>query len=521
MVVRLSTIWILVLASLALAAPAHAAFPGANGKIAFSKCCVNTGGDIWTANPDGTGAVDVSNDNNSDTGDSDPAWSPDGTRIAFMRQHADSGGNTFARNIWVMNANGTGQHNLTPNDPNAPTRVDEYTPAWSPDGTKIAFVRVDIGQPFCCPVIPGSRDIWTMNADGTGQKNVTNSPNDSENQQDPAWSPDGKKIAFAGLDSTGGHIFTINADGTGNQQPLTTGSTSHPSWSPWGNQIVFSVAGGDNHLHLWIMNADGTNQTQITNPPVTQVNQGDTNPAWSPSGDKIVFEAIGSEGLASVNPDGTGRAAFTPSSGGSGFGPDWQPIPYTGYARPKGATPMRASLVPAYQACSFGNTTHGAPLSFPSCAPPVQASSRLTLGTPPQDPANSVGSVTARVLTGDVQLDVSITDVRNQGSLSDYSGQLETRLPLRVTDKDGGVNATTQDFPFSFAVPCAATTDTTVGSTCAVSTTADTLVPGAVTAGLRSVWALGQIGVYDGGADGLASTTGDNTLFMDEGIFVP
>jgi TolB protein len=509
---------------LALAPSANAAFPGANGKIAFSRCCVNTGGDIWTANPDGTGAVDVSKDNNSDTGDSDPAWSPDGTRIAFMREHKDTGSNSFARNIWVMNADGTGQHNLTPNDPNAPTRVDEYTPTWSPDGTKIAFVRVDIGQQFCCPVIPGSTDIWTMNADGTGLKNITNTPSNLD-EHDPAWSPDGKKIAFAGVNSTGGHIFTVNADGTGNQQELTTGSTSHPNWSPWGNQIVFSVAGSDNILRLWVMNADGSNQTQITDPPVSQQNQGDTNPAWSPAGDKIVFETNQNEstwwGLATVNPDGTDRAPFTPLTGNLSFQPDWQPIPYTGYPRPKGATPMRVSLVPAYQPCSSANDTHGAPLAFPSCAPPVQASGRLTLGTPPQEPTNAVGSVTARVITGDVQLAVSITDVRNQGSLSDYSGQLETRLPLRVTDKDGGVNATTQDFPFSFAVPCAATADTTVGSTCSVVTTADTLMPGAVTTGLRAIWALGQIGVYDGGADGLASTTGDNTLFMDQGIFVP
>jgi hypothetical protein len=182
---------------------------------------------------------------------------------------------------------------------------------------------------------------------------------------------------------------------------------------------------------------------------------------------------------------------------------------------------MRASLVPAYQPCSAPNSTHGSPLAFPSCNPPAQASNRLTLGTPPQDPASSVGSVTARASAGDVQFVVSVTDVRNQGSLTDYGGELETRLPLHLTDKDGGVAATTQDFPFSFAVPCATTTDTTVGSICSVVTTADTLLPGVVTTGLRSIWALGQVGVYDGGTDGNASTTADNTLFMDQGVFVP
>jgi hypothetical protein len=177
---------------------------------------------------------------------------------------------------------------------------------------------------------------------------------------------------------------------------------------------------------------------------------------------------------------------------------------------------MRASLVPAFRPCSSSNSTHGAPLAYPSCGPPVQASGFLTVGTPPQDPVNSVGFVSARVIPGDVQLGVSITDVRNQGSLSDYVGDLETRLPLRITDKDGGVAATTQDNSFAFAVPCATTADGTLGSTCFVVTTADTLMPGAITAGVRTIWALGQIGVYDGRSDGLASTTGDNTLFMVE-----
>jgi hypothetical protein len=221
-----------------------------------------------------------------------------------------------------------------------------------------------------------------------------------------------------------------------------------------------------------------------------------------------------------MSTDGTAVAQVTNSANSESMA-DWQPIPYTGYPRPKGATPTHASLVPAYQACSSANSTHGSSLAFPSCAPPVQASGRLTVGTPPQDPANSVGFVTAKVIAGDVQLGVSVTDVRNQGSLTDYGGELESRLPLRVTDKDGGVPATTQDFPFPFAVPCATTIDTSVGSTCSVVTTADTLVPGSTTAGLRTIWALGQVQVYDGGADGLASTTGANTVFEVQGVFVP
>jgi hypothetical protein len=184
--------------------------------------------------------------------------------------------------------------------------------------------------------------------------------------------------------------------------------------------------------------------------------------------------------------------------------------------------------VPAYKPCSSPTNQHGAPLSFGSCGPPVQASDFLTIGTPPQDPAGSIGSITTTVSPGDVQFAVSITDVRRKTTLVDYTGELETRFGLRITDKNniampGGTTstATTQDSPFSYAVPCAGTPDSTVGSTCSVITSANTLAPGAVAAGQRAVWQLGQLNVYDGGSDGLASTTGDNTPFMDQGVFVP
>jgi subtilase family protein len=197
-----------------------------------------------------------------------------------------------------------------------------------------------------------------------------------------------------------------------------------------------------------------------------------------------------------------------------------------GYARPKGATPLRASLTPAYKQCTAPNRTHGSPLSFGSCAPPQQASSQLTVGTPDANgkTANSIGSVRYDVLTGDVRIAVSLTDVRRQSDLTDYSGQLQADQSLRITDRLSGPQhdepATTQDASFPVTVPCAATASTTIGATCAISTTANSLVPGAVTAGNRAIWAFGPISVFDGGPDGVASTQ-PNTLFADQGVFVP
>jgi glucose/arabinose dehydrogenase len=198
------------------------------------------------------------------------------------------------------------------------------------------------------------------------------------------------------------------------------------------------------------------------------------------------------------------------------------------YARPKGATPTRASLVPAYAPCTSTNRTHGAPLASGSCAPPTQQSSFLTVGTPDANAAaaNSVGSVVLKAATGDLMLTTDITDVRNRPALTDYAGQLQARLSVRATDLNnpppsGGSGAgTVQDFQFTFTVPCSVTISSAVGSTCSVATTADSVSPGAINDGMRTIWQLAQVEVLDGGADGLASTA-DNNVFAREGVFVP
>ena len=79
-----------------------------------------------------------------------------------------------------------------------------------------------------------------------------------------------------------------------------------------------------------------------------------------------------------MNLDGSGVTQLT-SNSVTDFSPSWQPVPGP-YARPRGASPMRVSLVPAYGACTAPNRTHGGPLSFPSCAPPAQAGTSLTIG---------------------------------------------------------------------------------------------------------------------------------------------
>ena len=207
------------------------------------------------------------------------------------------------------------------------------------------------------------------------------------------------------------------------------------------------------------------------------------------------------------------------------------------YPRPKGATPTRVSLVPAFSQCTSPNRTHGPALAFASCNPPAQQSAQLTVGTPDanSNAANSAGYVRFGTLIGDpgtpadeadVTLRVELTDVRRRSDLADYTGQLEARAPIRITDRDnpppagGSAAATVQDAAFAWTVPCSATADTTVGATCAVATSADAVTPGVIKEGMRSIWQLGQVQVFDGGADGQASTT-PNTLFATQGVFVP
>jgi hypothetical protein len=288
------------------------------------------------------------------------------------------------------------------------------------------------------------------------------------------------------------------------------------------------------------MNRDGTGLTKITSGVAN-----DLDPAWSPDGTKIAFaSAVAPPDPATcgssdcnyeifiINPDGSGLTRLTNNSVPDRW-PTWQPIAGP-YAVPKGASPMRLPLVPAYRPCTSPNRTHGAPLSFQSCSPPapIATSAYIGIGDGDPAPAKSIGSVVLKVKVGasgppddsDVRIDTTTTNVMKTSDRSDYTGELRLELPVRITDRANSPAsdaATVADTSIFATVPCVATADTTVGATCSVSTTADTLVPGVAPEGMRSVWALDQVKVQDGGADGVASTAGDNEQFAVQGVFAP
>ena len=196
---------------------------------------------------------------------------------------------------------------------------------------------------------------------------------------------------------------------------------------------------------------------------------------------------------------------------------------------------MQVSLVPAYQACTSPNRTHGTPLAFGSCSPPTQASDLLTVGTPDanQHPANANGMLRLDAVTGnpatpadeaDVQITLRLTDVyRRNNFFTDYFGEVRARLAIQLTDKDNGCcgfAGTLRDaVSLEARAFCEGTPSTSVGSTCAVTTTAEALIPGMVREGRRAVWELARpVRVYD---DGPSQNGSGATLFAMQGVFVP
>jgi hypothetical protein len=191
---------------------------------------------------------------------------------------------------------------------------------------------------------------------------------------------------------------------------------------------------------------------------------------------------------------------------------------------------LRAALVPAYNACAAGsaNRTHGPPLENPSCNPPVQSSGFLTVGTSDSNgkTVNFSGAVVFTVASSDVVINASLGDIRNKADLTDYTGELQASVTLRITDRLNGTSgtevATAQDAAFAFTIPCAATPGPAdVGSNCAVNTGANAVVPGIIAAGKRATWQMDQVQVLDGGPDGDVDTASGNTVFARQGVFVP
>jgi Tol biopolymer transport system component len=277
---------------------------------------------VWQVQPDGTGARKVLDFSGPSYWHI--AWSPDGARIAFQDSRLDH------RGISSASPDGSNLRRLTDG-------ANDDWPSWSPDGTMIAFSGSAAGTDGCeagadtlCPT-----DISVMRGDGTDVRRLTDDP---APEYQPAWSPDGTRIAFVRAVDVSSNEYALevmDADGTNVRQLTADLSPSHPSWSPDGRRIAFAgyvgTAGG-----VYVMNDDGSDQRLVA-PERGSFTEG---PAWSPDGSRIAFvsdrggvrvAACGNDDLCPpqiylVNPDGSGLERITAIPEGL-TGVAWRPIP--------------------------------------------------------------------------------------------------------------------------------------------------------------------------------------------------
>lgn len=290
---------LIVVAVLALAGPAHAAYPGNNGLVVFSS---NWDGNhnIYTLRTDGTGLTRLTDSLQADV---EPRWSPDGAQIAFMRSEP---GTPWGYSLYVMNADGSGQRPLV-----RASSYDFAAPSWSPDGTQIAYSTGTQGV----KIIPASGGPLQRSFGGG---NIA---------LDPAWSPDGNTILFVNSSGIPRELIAQYADGRA--MPLTATQSVYetsPAWSPDGRRIAYDDERWipSDSTGLRTMNPDGTGVAIV---PGTR---NDRDPQWSPDGTRLVVSSWDSStqnfDLVTLDPDGTGRAALTHSAGDE-VDPDWQTLP--------------------------------------------------------------------------------------------------------------------------------------------------------------------------------------------------
>ena len=244
-------------------------------------------------------------------GDDDyPAWSPNYKKVVFSSDRRAQ----FEYELFVVNADGTGLKQLT----TSVNQSRDLYASWAPDGSKIYFTRYTPDLANATSQV----ETWSVNANGSGLTKVSN---DTASHYFASVSPDGKKIVFARLAGSSwgdARLYTMNTDGTG-MAMLTDGwlGDGEPSWSPDGTKVAFTCREGFvDYRDICIVNADGTDRKGV----VVWAGQ-QANPTFSRDGSRIVFESYpgGFPVLFSVKLDGTGPMQISPYSESAFYNAAW------------------------------------------------------------------------------------------------------------------------------------------------------------------------------------------------------